>query len=423
MKLPRTIAIPVIARKYFPSDDKELSAAINKLAPGVLKDVAKQDLSAASSESAARTIQWRGRTVDLEDASISVALSSVSAASEKLAATLKATTASHPRDRAAAYDEILTASQDAVDAAKHAIDELVAEGVPQGDKRIQSLQITRTSLGYGLISWRIGRNRVLAGVHDGALPDSAPLARGRKSKKGKKTAEEGTGRKLARLRERVVLYDQTLQSVESIRELPGVASDEALLGELDAKYNYVRALKCLAIARSHSLLSGNVEALALLHRASGFIARALPSLSASPASAAPPNLHISTEDAKYLSELLFAELTRSRALVEIGKIAPSQPAGQTPWVERLDHYPQSGEVDTSNIVQWPPRMDVAPVKPLFFDVAWNYIAYPGKQPHVESAPVPPVLERVAGSDDGSRPGTGTSEGGTKKKGWFGFGRG
>lgn len=49
-----------------------------------------------------------------------------------------------------------------------------------------------------------------------------------------------------------------------------------------------------------------------------------------------------------------------------------------PVVERLSEYPASGHVDLEKIVEWPPRLRVVPVKPLFLDTAWNYIEYPGR---------------------------------------------
>jgi signal recognition particle subunit SRP68 len=48
---------------------------------------------------------------------------------------------------------------------------------------------------------------------------------------------------LAHLREKAVLYDSILQSLDSIKELPGIAADEAFQEELQAKYNYFAALK------------------------------------------------------------------------------------------------------------------------------------------------------------------------------------
>jgi len=109
---------------------------------------------------------------------------------------------------------------------------------------MQSLQITRTAVSYDMVSWRIGRNRVLVGEQDGAVVDT-PVTKQSKKKDSKPVKEEGTGRKLAYLREKAVLYDSILQSLDSIKELPGVAADSSFLEELDAKYGYFSALKCI----------------------------------------------------------------------------------------------------------------------------------------------------------------------------------
>lgn len=84
--------------------------------------------------------------------------------------------------------------------------------------------------------------------------------------------------------------------------------------------------------------------------------------------------------------------------------------GKPPLVERLHDYPASG-VDLDNVVEFPPKMALIPVKPIFLDVAWNYIEYPGKAPAVTEATKSAV------------PGVATeSEKPAAKKGWFGFGR-
>lgn len=251
MRLPRTVAIPTIARKFFPRSDTDLVSQVEALDPDVLNDQpTKTRTETTDAGSVPKTITWRSRTVDLEDAVIATALASVNAAEKKLAETLAAITATQAADRASAYDDILIASQDAVDATKHAIDELAGEGVGQGDKRMQSLQITRTAVSYDMVSWRIGRNRVLVGEMDGASPDSLPT-KSSKKKNAKPLKVEGTGRVLAHLREKAVLYDAILQSLDSIKELPGVAADSGFLEELDAKYSYFSALKSV-FSKPHS---------------------------------------------------------------------------------------------------------------------------------------------------------------------------
>jgi signal recognition particle subunit SRP68 len=243
MRMPRTVAIPAIARKFFPRSDPELVLQVEKLDPDVLNDEPKAQTANPESGAIPKTTTWRSRTVDLEDASIATALASVHSAAGILSKTLASSEATQPRDRASAYDDILITSQDAVDATKHAIDELAAEGVGQDDKRMQSLQITRTAVSYDMVSWRIGRNRVLVGERDGAVLDSRVSNPPRKKKENKSAKEETTGRRLAHLREKVVLYDSILQSIESIKELPGVAADSAFLEDIEAKYSYFSALK------------------------------------------------------------------------------------------------------------------------------------------------------------------------------------
>ncbi|KAI1747539.1 hypothetical protein F4782DRAFT_543438 [Xylaria castorea] len=415
-KVPRTLAIPTIARKAFPSSDEALVGQINTLAPNLLKQGdAAAEKGQADVPNAPHTITWRSRQVRIEDASIALAIASTEAATARLAEKLESSDVVLPKEMAAAYDEVLIASQDAADATKHAIDELKEEGVPQSDSRIQSLQITRTAVNYQMISWRIGRNRVLSGEHDGALLDSAPNTT-RKSKKDAslhKAKIEPPGRKVARLKEKVVLYDATLQSLESIKELPGVAADEGLLRQVDATTKYFHALKCLSIARSHSLVDQSSNALALTKHAYDQSLQAAAFYSDNGASSSDSpilSIEIRQTDIQFLHNLLKGELQRCRAIVEIDnvrdKVKSTSSQVKTTLVDRLREYPEDG-VDLENMVDYPPRIQLVPVKPLFFDVAWNYIEYPGKEPATtaELDEEPTQIPEPA-----------------KKRGWFGFGR-
>ena len=98
-----------------------------------------------------------------------------------------------------------------------------------------------------MISWRIGRNRVLTGRQDGAPEEYGSLRRKKKTKASSTAAtkerELPTSRKLAKLKEKLALYDGTLQNLQSIKELPGVAADEGLASKIDAFQAYFEALK------------------------------------------------------------------------------------------------------------------------------------------------------------------------------------
>ncbi|KAK3936776.1 hypothetical protein QBC46DRAFT_357236 [Diplogelasinospora grovesii] len=454
IKVPRTQPIASIALKTFPIADRVLVDRITALHPTILKygDTDPKH-STSGAEGAPTTLAWRGRKVSIEDAAIAVAWASVNTAKSKLTERLSQSSDHQPKELAAAYDDILTASQDAVDATKQAIDELKSEGVPQSDPRMQSLQITRTAVNYEMISWRIGRNRVLTGEDDGARPDFGETSRRKKNIKEEQQEEEeaepqrkkdeAPGRQIARLKEKVVLYDGTLQSLESITELPGVANDEELSTRLQATLQYFTALKCLAIARSHSIAGNVVNTLALVKHAVDECQAALPVLLAEEStSGSPRNISVTKQDIQSLHELLRGELERSRAMVEISNLQKQQQqstAGEAsattkkPLIHQLASYPAGGVVDLKNIVAYPPQIESIPVKPLFLDAAWNYIEYPDKTGGATGT----KPSSGAGSKEAQQQ-KGTAAAITQekqeeqqqqqqqqkpqKKGWFGFGR-
>ncbi len=55
------------------------------------------------------------------------------------------------------------------------------------------------------------------------------------------------------------------------------------------------------------------------------------------------------------------------------------------------------------------------MKPLFFDVAWNYIEYPGREIQEK------VPEKVVDAASATA-GTAAEQAAQQKRGWFGFGR-
>ena len=253
LRLPRTMPIPRIVAHYLNKDSESVKEVL-QIDPSALETglTATKSQKGIESRDLPKTIAWRSRTVNIEDASIAQALASVSAAEQKLASILSSNKDMSPKDKATAYDNVLDPSQDAVHATKTAIDELTANGVAAGDQRIQSLQVTNTAVNYSLVGWRIGRNRVLCGQNDGSDLDPEIHQNPKKPRKDIKGAKEETnGRKLARLRERVVLYDSTLQSLDSVQELPGVAADKLLQDELKTKKAYFKALKYLVVCLLH----------------------------------------------------------------------------------------------------------------------------------------------------------------------------
>lgn len=430
-RLSRTIAIEVVAKRYFPKDDKEAVKLVESVDAYALKEKPKAE---TGDEKKVETLEvpdfvtWRGRRANIVDASIGQALASVSAAEAKLKAYLTEHPSASAGQKAAAYDDVLIASQDAADASKRATDELEKERVDEGDARMQDLRVTSLAVNYDLVSWRVGRNRILIGDKDGLeFTKKLQTKPGRPRSDGSDfpDKEESRGRKLARLRERVVLYDATIQSVESIKDLRGAMRDETFVGELDGKSAYFRALKCINIAYSHTLLENHVNALALYKRAQDLLAANSPPASNASAST-PPTLDISSESAAALSTQVNNLVSRTHALVEMHKLssnsaiaAQKNMTSAAPAVQNLDAYPTPGlQVDLNNLVSYPPKIQPVPVKPLFLDVAWNYIHYPGHEAAPAVAVPPAAAKEINGEMDVDE----AAPAPEKKRGWFGFGR-
>lgn len=427
-RIPRTVGVPSVAIKYFPKDDANLVEAVQKLDSAALEEEkaaasrksGETPLPELANRKADSQITWRGRAANVVDAAIGQALASVDTASSALDETAASSTS--PKDRANAYDDILIASQDAVDATRRAIEELEKEGVDEGDSRMQDLRVTNLAVNYDLISWRVGRNRVLIGKDDGlTFPANPPQKPRRQRKDGKEWAEreEPTGRKLARLRERTALYDAILQSIDSIKDLRGAARDTDFIAELDGQRAYFQALKCVNLSHSYAFLSTPKQALALCSRALGLASQAASApRSESPSTTKAPKLQVSEEQAQTLKKALGNLNSHYRGVVALSQLSAnsetaSKPglANAAPVVERLNEYPSSGSVDLKNLVTWPPKLKPVPVKPLFLDVAWNYIEYPGRVPPAQQAEAQkaPVEEKK-------------EEKAPAKKGWFSFGR-
>jgi signal recognition particle subunit SRP68 len=122
-----------------------------------------------------------------------------------------------------------------------------------------------------------------------------------------------------------------------------------------------------------------------------------------------PKLDPSPELVKSLHSTLSSLQLHHRALLYLHTLTPGSDSQAQkyapPLVERLDTYPAGG-VDLNNLVTYPPKLAPVPVKPLFFDVAWNYIDYPGREP---KEPEQTVQQEKKPQET------------QKKKGWFSFG--
>lgn len=452
-RLPRTTAVAMTAKEHFPREESELVSMVEKLNPTAFNDEAvttatTQD-GANSTVSIPTTISWRGRNAPIADAAIGQAMAATTIATTQLSDFVtKSSERNNAQALAAQFDPVLTSAQDTVDAVRRSISDLTKEGVTESDARMQDLRVSDLAANYALISWRIGRNRVLIsspGTQDDGLElgqeQRRPVKKARKGPSDQAVKPESKARQIIRLTERVVLYDATLQSIDSVKDLRGAARDSDFMAELDGQRAYFQALKCINIGYSHAALSAHKEALALFVRAQTLAQTAFESLSGSTAaktSEKPSSLEVTTDQVSRLSEHLELLILRQRGLVALKQHMNDEKSTGVkplPISERLHEYPASSQVDLDNIVTWPPKMQPVPVKPIFLDLAWNYIDYPGRsqaddeqlngQGDGMEGIVSGVVETAKQATEAIKEAVvpAAEETGTpKKRGWFGFGR-
>ena len=124
----------------------------------------------------------------------------------------------------------------------------------------------------------------------------------------------------------------------------------------------------------------------------------------------PAKLDISPKTLQGFHQYVSGTVTQYRALVELKNLMDEQKASTKdiytpPLVERLGEYPVE-DVDLTKLVNFPPKLQTIPVKPLFLDLAWNYIDYPRDVSGTPEAPKTTAEEKKEPA----------------KKSWFSFGR-
>lgn len=545
-RLPRSVAIYTVAKQHFRRSETALVALVQAEDPDALADeksITKKPNKEGDITDVPITITWRGRVAPISDAAVGQTLAATSTEAAKLQTnfneTLKDPKPYTIKQLAAAYDPALTAAQDTVDAVRRGIADLSKEGLAESDPRMQDLRVTDLAVNYELISWRVGRNRVLIssppsssstsstsedgtaqslngetytlddGMNFSLLPAAPPRRKYTKAKPAtsnststttpplppppaqnasnptsRKQTQESSPHALSRLQTRTALYDSTLQSLAHLSTLRGAARSPGFPAILEAYTSYFSALRLINIAQSHKLVGNQKEALALFaaarERVGAIDAEVVEG--EKQMDGQPPRLEVGMGQLEALKQHVNLLTQRQHGLVALQQIipplsshvpkpappttpttkdaepnaqnqqtpapkptkTPADPSPTKPLIDDLQTYPASGVVSLTNLVEYPPRIQPVPVKPIFLDLAWNYIRYPGMtrgglddddyddddeeiRPRMKGKDGAGVGDGEGAGDAGSGKGKEKEkekekeEGTGKRRGWFGFG--
>ncbi|XP_059045367.1 signal recognition particle subunit SRP68 [Achroia grisella] len=174
------------------------------------------------------------------------------------------------------------------------------------------------------------------------------------------------------------LYEIILQNYTELQQLPGFENDAVYQQEIETQMKAYRAFRCYYIAQVLTGLRRFREALAMLERCDSYVTDSIGSKLADKQLL--EKLQILK---KYIESCKFevhadSVLEDDEDQEEENKYSGKSHKDKKPLVDRLDEYREDTQVLTKNpnIYKMPPPMEAIPCKPLFFDLACNFIEFP-----------------------------------------------
>ncbi|KAK7064783.1 signal recognition particle subunit SRP68 [Favolaschia claudopus] len=312
-------------------------------------------------------LKWEDQPVPVRNPELVDVLLKVQEAEQRLEGFQQSTSGSSSKKGVAAYDAILLALSDAEDVARKLVETQQLTGsTSTASGGARDIQFVHAYIVYQLLSRRIQRDLLLVS----ALLSSESTQPGRSTKSKSEQVD-------ARLFPAVVkLLDTVLQSLNQMRALSVVDDSPDLASAVEARLSFTKARRCLFLARSYAPLKKYAEALTLIQHANIHIRETQSTLSLSdvdPISSATPS---------------YFPLSRESVSELEGTLASEGLQFKRDWFAF-----NGGSLDATA---------KADKKPLFFDIAVNYVALDmpalraraGLEPLEETeAAAPPVMEK------------------------------
>lgn len=310
-------------------------------------------------------IEWRGHVAKISDPDVARAISNALAQG------------SEPEKTIALYDTLLSLWQQANDLVKEELERFEVAGIASHDDTTQNAHIVLTFVNFHMLQQRIARDlMLLSDVSNHLKTDKKDHAKMTAHVKEKlpSALKISTHTRLLQLKDSVRLQGNIIQSIDEILNLAGVSNDDALVAALSATRAAYRAQKLAAIGSSYDLVGDYKKALALSNKALQLLQTVgggdAESVTGIPV---PENLK------------LVSNTARLQALETIAQRLSEKPL-QNPVSDSMDSYPMATASDTAqNLVEFDQRLKPVIVKPVYFDIAYNYVDYPQASDSVSEA--------------------------------------
>ncbi|XP_041978514.1 signal recognition particle subunit SRP68 [Aricia agestis] len=298
-------------------------------------------------------IEWRGRRVTVRPEKVRLFLIGLQDLDKAVA------TAANTQAKIDVLENTLMDCKDAISAIKEEI---------KNDPKLKSASETQVSGINYLLTYLMYLRLIRTIERNNLLVQQAEEAR--------KNNQQLDGKKV-RPQDLTRLYEIILQNYIELQQLPGFENDQAYQEEIEIELKAYKAFRCYYIAQVLTGLRRFREALAMLERCNTYANEAIRSKLQQKLVDKLQTLVKDVESCKFEVHA-DSVLEDEEDDPELKYSSSKTYKDKKPLVDRLDDYREDTQVLTKNpnIYKIPPPMEAIPCKPLFFDLACNFIEFP-----------------------------------------------
>ncbi|XP_049548749.1 signal recognition particle subunit SRP68 [Anopheles darlingi] len=321
----------------------------------------------AESMDAFQQTEWRGRSVTVRPEKVRLFLLSIQELDKSIEK------AKDVPAKIELLETVLIDCKDSIAAIKDEIkqDPKLRASATDGTTGLIGIQYLLAYMSYTRLKLTLERNLFLVAQAKQTLDDpnvagkaTAPAA----SAVGKKSKPQDLSR----------LYEIILQNVTEMQQLSGMENDAGYQAEMETLSLSFRAFRCYYIALTLVAMKRWREAVALYERSRKYAADAIAAKAASSDFNLQPELQqlVATIEGCKFSAHAYSVLEDdgTEDSVLYGKSLKTS----KPLYERLSHYKEDATLNSRNpnVFKLVPEMEPIPAKPLFFDLALNFVEFP-----------------------------------------------
>lgn len=307
--------------------------------------------------------EWRGRKVTVRPQKVRLFLLSIQDLDKSVEK------AKEHQAKIDIIENALIDCKDAISALKDEIKQDPKLRVPTADGQVSGVQFLLSYLSYIRLKMTLQRNMCLVSQAKQNIDDNEKPSEG-----GKKVRPQDISR----------LYEIILQNIAELQQLNGLESDKAYQSEMETLAQAFKAFRCYYIAVTLVNLKRWKEAMSMYERSTKYANDAIKLKVKEFNLDGDLKALVKTIEGSKFSAHAYSvlETDGQEETVLYGKAQKSS----KPLFERLDQYKEDPTLNSRNpnVYKLTPEMEAIPCKPLFFDLALNFVEFPSLADKVEA---------------------------------------